>query len=138
MIRETKFLISRKPYAVDLTTVVGRQAGGVDRVTFSGTCNALWFRRRRGETVACIGTLGLWSHYLREPLDLDDPHAVLSADLDGRYGGDTHGRWDGASYWGNVTLEQQEQHLAILRPMLANYPALPDGYDGWWTFQPAR
>jgi hypothetical protein len=27
-----------------------------------------------------------------------------------------------------------EQHLKILRPMLANYPALPDGYDGWWRF----
>ncbi|MGW3427983.1 hypothetical protein ACWDHW_08500 [Streptomyces melanosporofaciens] len=134
MIREDKFLISRRPYAVDLDTVTGRQVGGIDRVSFSGACNAVWFRRRRGVTVACLGTLKLWSHYLSEPLNLDDPTAILSADLDGRYGGDTEGRWDGESYWGNVTLEQQEQHLAVLRPMLAAYPALPDGYDGWWRF----
>ena len=138
MIRETRFLISRKPFAVDLDTVTGSQPPRGDRHAFSGTANALWFRRQNGVTRACLGTLKLWSHYLPEPLDLDDPHAILSADLDGRYGGDTHGRWDGESYWGNVTLEQQEKHLAILRPMLANYPALPDGYDGWWTFQEPR
>lgn len=138
MIRETRFLISRKPYAIDLSTVTGEQHERGDRIAFSGTANAVWYRRQNGVTRACLGSLMLFSHYLPEPLDLDDPHAILSADLDGRYGGDTHGRWDGESYWGNVTLEQQEQHLAILRPMLANYPALPDGYDGWWTFQPAR
>lgn len=27
-----------------------------------------------------------------------------------------------------------EEHLALLRPMLANYPAVPDGYSGWWRF----
>ncbi|MFF7142296.1 hypothetical protein ACFZB5_13740 [Streptomyces nodosus] len=136
MIRETRFLISRKPYAVDLTTVTGRQHPRGDRHAFSGSANALWFRRRRrGETVACIGTLDLWSHYLPEPLDLGDPHAILSADLDGRYGGTTHGRWDGAGYWGAEDLDVQQQHLAILRPMLADCPAIPPGYDGWWTFQ---
>ena len=28
--------------------------------------------------------------------------------------------------------------IAILRPMLADYPTIPDGYDGWYTFQPRR
>jgi hypothetical protein len=33
------------------------------------------------------------------------------------------------------------EHLAVLRPMLDGYvaspksPPIPDGYDGWWTFQ---
>jgi hypothetical protein len=135
VIREDHFLISRKPFAVDLSTVTGEQHPRGDLFAFRGTANALWFRRRKGVTVSCIGTVMLWSHYLAAPVDLDDPHAMLSADLDGRYGGDTHGRWDGAGYWGNVTLEQQEQHLAVLRPMLSNHPDIPDGYDGWWTFQ---
>jgi hypothetical protein len=26
------------------------------------------------------------------------------------------------------------KHLELLRPMLANYPALPGSYDGWWRF----
>jgi len=135
MIRETRFLISRKPFAINLSTVSGSQHPRGDLHAFSGTANAVWFRRQNGVTRACLGSLMLFSHYLPEPLDLDDPHAILSADLDGRYGGDCHGRWDGERYWGAQEPAVMEQHLAVLRPMLADYPTIPDGYDGWWTFQ---
>ncbi|MFF6903530.1 hypothetical protein [Streptomyces hydrogenans] len=135
MHRTDRFLISQKPFAIDLSTVTGTQHPRGDRHAFSGTCRALWFRRQNGRTRACIGSLGLWQHYLPEPLDLTDPTAILSADLDGRYGGDCDGRWDGERYWGAQEPDVMEQHLAILRPMLAAYPDLPDGYDGWWTFQ---
>lgn len=138
MIRETKFLISRKPFAIDLSTVTGSQHPRGDRYAFSGIANAVWFRRQSGVTRACLGTLGLWSHYLTEPVDLDDPHGILSADLDGRYGGDCHGRWDGERYWGAQEPHVQALHLTVLEPMLANYPALPDRHDGWWTFHPER
>ncbi|WP_405888858.1 hypothetical protein OG762_36905 [Streptomyces sp. NBC_01136] len=138
MIREDRFLISRKPFAVDLATLTGSQHERGDLIAFSGSVNALWFRRQGGVSRACIGSLKLWSHYLPEPLNLDDPQAVLSADLDGRYGGDCEGRWDGTGYWGTEVPDVQARHLAILRPMLANYPALPSGYDGWWTFQERR
>lgn len=127
MIREDRFLISRKPYAVDL--------GGL-RVTEHEGCSptayltAVWFRRRQGVTVSCIGHL--WD--IQDPAPRDAAEFLARHD-DGRYGGTCEGRWDGESYWGNVTLAEQERHLAILRPMLANYPTVPDGYDGWWTFQ---
>ena len=134
MIRDTTFRISHRPYAIDLTTVTGDQHPRGDQYAFSGTANAVWYRRKDGRTRACLGTLMLWSHYLPAPLDLADPHAVLSADLDGRYGGTADGRWDGERYWGAQKPEVIEQHLAILRPMLAAYPACPDGYDGWWRF----
>lgn len=134
MIREDRFLISRKPFAIDLATVTGDQHPRGDRYALSGTCNALWFRRRKGVTVACLGTLKLWAHYLPEPVDLDDPTAILSADLDGRYGGDTHGRWDGENYWGAQKPFEIDLHLSVLQPVLANFPALPAGHDGWWTF----
>jgi hypothetical protein len=138
VIRESRFLISRKPYAVDLDTLTASQGERGDLIWFSGAVDALWFRKQNGVTRACIGSLKLFSHYLSERLDILDPHAVLTADLDGRYGGDCHGRWDGTGYWGAEDLAVQARHLAILRPMLANYPALPDGFDGWWTFQPSR
>jgi len=138
MIREDKFLISRKPFAINLATITGDQHPRGDRFAFSGRADAVWFRRQDGTNRACLGSIKLWSHYLPEPLDLGDPHAVLSADLDGRYGGDCYGRWDGHGYWGAEAPEVQQQHLSILRPMLANYPAIPAGYDGWWTFQPAK
>lgn len=134
MIREDRFLISRKSFAIDLTTVTGDQHERGDLIAFSGRANAVWYRRQNRVTRACIGTLMLFSHYLPERLDLDDPHAILTADLDGRYGGDCHGRWDGTGYWGAEDLDIQAQHLAILRPMLANYPATPEGYDSWWRF----
>lgn len=136
MIREDKFLISRKPFAVDLSTIAGEQRQRSDRDTFnfSGSTNALWFRRKDGVTRACLGTLKLWGHFLPEPLDLTDPHAVLSADLDGRYGGTCHGRWDGTRYWGAQEPHTQALHLTVLEPMLANYPSLPPGYSGWWRF----
>ena len=138
MIRETKFLISRKPYAIDLSTVTGKQQPRGDRYTFSGTANAVWYRRQNGVTRACLGTLMLFSHYLPAPLELDDPRAILSADLDGRYGGDCHGRWDGENYWGSQKPFEMDLHLMLLEPMLADYPVIPDGYDGWWTYQAAR
>lgn len=138
MIRESEFLISRKPFGIDLSTVTAelRAHGGDDPYyNLSGRAEAAWFRRQNGVTRACIGSLMLFRHYLREPVGLDDPHGILSADLDGRYGGDCHGRWDGKRYWGAQEPEVMERHLAVLRPMLANYPSLPAGYDGWWTFQ---
>lgn len=136
MIREDKFLISRKPFAVDLSTLRGSRTDtpqGRNPYYFSGRIGAVWFRRRKGVTVACIGEL--WDLQHPEPATA---RQFLEQHEDGRYGGDTHGRWDGDSYWGNVTLAEQNRHLAILQPMLANYPAIPDGYDGWWTFQPAK
>lgn len=143
MIREPRFLISRKPYAVDFASLRTSESGrDPDKAWAWYTVNALWFRRKttgwgtgkRTVTVACIGTLRT---------TIDDPapadaREFLERYTDGRYGGDCQGRWDGTGYWGAEIPDVQEQHLAILRPMLANYPALPAGYDGWWTFQGAR
>lgn len=136
MIREDRFLISRKPYAVDLNSLRGSRtetSRGRNDYSFSGRIDAVWFRRRKGITVACIGEL--WDLQHPEPTT---GREFLEQHEDGRYGGDCIGRWDGESYWGNVTLEQQREHLAVLVPMLANYPAIPEGYSGWWTFQPAK
>lgn len=126
MIREDRFLISKRPYAVDLDSLdLHQEASG----SYHGTVDAVWFRRRSNKTVACIGTL--WDIQREKPADAV---AFLRAHDDGRYGGRAEGRWDGTGYWGNVPLDVQEKHLAVLRPMLDNYPALPEGWDGWWRF----
>ncbi|WP_188188005.1 hypothetical protein [Nonomuraea sp. SYSU D8015] len=130
MIRDNRFLVSRRPYAVDLSSLRGTLEPRHDGTTYyRGRIDAVWYRRRRGVTVACIGTL--WDSQDEQPADAVQ---FLERHTDGRYGGDCDGRWDGTSYWGNSTLEQQHQHLAVLRPMLANYPELPPGWDGWWRF----
>ncbi|MFE0692868.1 hypothetical protein [Streptomyces sp. NPDC058869] len=132
MRRTDRFLISRKPFAIDLNSLRGHRTDtpqGRNPYYYDGRINAVWFRRRHGITVACIGDL--WDLQHPQPADA---RQFLEQHQDGRYGGDCHGRWDGESYWGNVTLEEQQRHLTILQPMLANYPAIPEGYDGWWTF----
>ena len=134
MIRDDRFLISRRPYAIDLSTIGGTQQARGNLIAFSGTARAVWYRRQNGVLKACIGSLDLWSHYLPERLDLDDPRGVLSANLDGRYGGKCEGRWDGQRYWGAQEPDVMAAHLEVLRPMLANYPIVPEGYDGWWRF----
>lgn len=134
MQRDDRFLISRKAFAVDLSTLTGEQQERDGRWSFHGSVDAVWYRRKGGTTRACLGRLGLWAQYLPEPLDVTDPCAVLSADLDGRYGGDCHGRWDGELYWGAQKPETIDAHLQVLRPMLAAFPSMPDGYDGWWRY----
>jgi hypothetical protein len=130
-----KFLISKRPYAVDLTSLwTGRNTREDGTHFWSCSANAVWFRRRHGVTVACIGFL--WDLQDSRPETVEE--FVLAHD-DGRYGGTAMGRWDGDRYWSDgVSLKVQGEHLDLLRPMLEHYPDVPAGYDGWWTFQPER
>lgn len=133
MRHETRFLISRKPFAVDLSSLQTRPYKIWPTDTherYDTYITAVWFRRRSGLTYACVGALSNAT---------DAPPAsareFLEGHTDGRGGGDCHGRWDGARYWGAQEPEVMAAHMEILRPMLDNYPAVPDGFDGWWTFQ---
>ncbi|GHF07936.1 hypothetical protein GCM10014715_74800 [Streptomyces spiralis] len=129
MIREDKFRIARRPYAVDLGSL--RVGGSSEHGWHRAQVTAVWFRGRpRGLIVACIGALRTSQRPAPETVV-----EFLERYDDGRYGGDCDGRWDGENYWGAQKPEVIEQHLAILRPMLAHYPALPTGDDGWWTFR---
>lgn len=135
MKREEKFLISRKPFAIDLTTVELESTEREGVYWLSGKCEAVWYRRKNGTTYACLGGLHLWAQWRREAPDLSSPEAMLGNDLDSRYGGDPVGRWDGDRYWGSQKPFEQALHLMVLEPMIENYPVIPEGYDGWWTFR---
>lgn len=129
MIREERFLLSRKQYAADLSSMTVDEGERWHWVHIK----AVWYRRRRGVTVACIGEL-------RDRQDSVPMDAVefLERYTDGRYGGDCWGRWDGERYWGAQEPAVMAAHLALLRPMLKGYPMALPGFDGWWTFQPPR
>ena len=130
MIRNTRFLVSRKPYAVDLGSLriadLGERYDGTPACT--AYLDAVWFRRRKGVTVACVGHL--WD--IQAPPA--DAAAFLAAHTDGRYGGTCFGRWDGVGYWGAQEPDVIAEHLDLLRPMLAGYPEVPAPFDGWWHF----
>lgn len=122
MIHDDKFLISKRLYAVDPASLT-HDSNGFVRV------RAVWFRRKDRVTAACVGEL----RDLQRPAPVDVPEFLRRHD-DGRYGGDCLGRWDGTRYWGAQQPEIIEAHLVLLRPMLAAYPAIPPGFDGWWRF----
>lgn len=133
-----KFLIYKKPYAIDLSTIEGSFTRHHDqsRVSFHGSARAVWYRRKEGVTRACLGSVNLFTFSLEPtcPLNLDDPESLLLANLDGRYGGNCEGRWDGQGYWGSEDPDVMAEHLAILKPMLEEIPSAPEGFDGWYRF----
>jgi hypothetical protein len=81
-------------------------------------------------TAACIGTL--WDYARPATADVVD---FLASTTDGRYGGACEGRWDGTRYWGAQEPGIIEYHLRLLRPMLASYPEIPIGFDGWYVYE---
>lgn len=111
MIREERFLISRRPYAVDLESL--RVAPG-HPVSVRVDIDAVWFRRRRGVLVAVIGTL--WDYQSKHGVPAD-VHEALARHTDGRYGGSWIARWDGESYVSEhpQSPEAMAAHLAVLR-----------------------
>jgi hypothetical protein len=124
MIREERFVQSHRPYAVDLgsLTTDGRS---------HATLDAVWFRRRAGRAVACIGKL--WD--VQRPLPTDAEQFLKQHD-DGRYGGDCEARWDGERFWSSSqNPETVGRYLALLGPMLENHPDVPPGYTGWFVFE---
>lgn len=137
MIRQTAFLASSALYAVDLSGLkrspCGHTASGEPLYRYD--IPAVWFKRRKGVDAAQSGYL--WTYATATHLE-EDPAAArnfLATELtDGRYGGQCLHRWDGERLWSEPSIPVAEQPLAFLRDMLAAYPEIPDGYDGWWRF----
>jgi hypothetical protein len=135
MIKEDRFMISRRPYAVKLGTyktesrrmwVMGKDSSSIYH---RSRIDAVWFRRRKGVTVACAGHLSTGTDG-----PVSDPVRFLQGYTDGRYGGTCSARWDGERLWLDPSILHVNPYLGILRPMLKAFPDVPDGYDGWWTF----
>jgi hypothetical protein len=126
--RTSKFTPSKRLYAVGLDSL---------RVDESGEAflGAVWFRRKRlgytgpVVTAACSGVL--WDFQQPRP---ETAAQFLAAADDGRYGAHCLARWDGDSLWFLGSEEDRARHLGILRPMLAAYPEVPPGWDGWWAY----
>jgi hypothetical protein len=120
------FRVYRPLYAVDLASFRTYPSDPA-----WGCINAVWFRRKNKVLAACMGTV----RSLQSCNPPRDAAQFLAQHLDNRYGGDCQGRYDNRGYWGpdgsiNTIVRQQR----FLEAMLAAYPAIPEGYDGWWGF----
>lgn len=127
MIRESELDLTRYPYTIELGSfrpdaLMNREAPPVwFRVI------AVCFRRRDDATVATFGIL----YTKMEPPPADVHEFLRRYTYDGR-GGEPFGHWDGDRCWGprTVAAHVEREHMAVLRPMLDAYPAVPDGFDG--------
>ena len=130
MRREDKFVLSHRPYAVDMSSLHVEVGTGWKGEYGTGTIGAVWFRRKYGITAACIGELRNTQWDVPQ-----NAEQFLAQYSDGRYGGDCRARWDGENFWAaGQDPEENVRFLALLRPMLENYPAAPPGYEGWYVF----
>lgn len=143
MIKTPIFKPSRSLYAVDLGTLSRCEVGKVESTgqpLYRYEITAVWFKRRNGLDTANIGALWDISTDLYEETNPLEAVTFLSYALtDGRFGGDCRSRWDGSHLWSKPDTPLRggmTKDLRFLRQMLINYPQIPPGYDGWWTFNP--
>lgn len=130
MYREDKFVLSHRPYAVDLNSLRLEIRNGYRGEYAHGEIGAVWFRRKYGITQAVVGEL--WDSQQVIP---QDAVQFLEQHEDGRYGGRPFARWDGTSFWcAGQDPEENARYLELLKPMLVGFPAAPEGYSAWWRF----
>lgn len=131
MYREDKFVMSHRGYAVDLASFrIDETLTGWKGEYACATVNAVWFRRKNRITQAVVGEL--WDSQWDIPKDAVQ---FLEQHDDGRYGGRPFARWDGTSFWcAGQDPEENGRYLALLKPMLENFPKPAPGYSGWWRF----
>jgi len=125
VIKTSDFKISKKPFAADLTSLRISDPWPSGAVT--AFVDAVWFRGTLKNPYACIG----WLRTQMNPAPVDARDFLIRY-TDNRYGGECLGRWNGTGYYGSQVPEVMEGHLALLKPMLENFPDVPEGYDGWW------
>jgi hypothetical protein len=138
--REDRFVMSHRPYAVDLSSwkrgeLNPRHTGEGDPYLHQHqTIDAIWFRRKKGVTVAHLGMLWDFS-------EADNAADFLRLHNDGRYGGNWIAAWDGERCWTQnpapkTDLDRYAETLDAALTGLLNDKATPEGYDdGWWTFR---
>ena len=138
MRREDKFVLSRRSYAVNLSSLRSYPAWcGTDTSLDELPGNwlmvdAVWFRRRKGATVACAGYIT--NSQDQAPADASEFLTRIPARFS-VYGGTCLARWDGKGFWAaGQDPEENARFLELLRPMLAAFPECPAGWDGWWVF----
>lgn len=117
LVRLDKFTPSKRPYALDL--------GAYTRSHNRLHINAIWAGRKDGRTTASFGSL---SAYGIETVE------ELIEKIDMRWGGDSFAKWDGDILItpSGVTQKLHQQYVEMLGAALNNFPAVPDGYEGWY------
>ncbi len=134
MIRAPRLAVSRPMYAFNPDTWRKSSVGY--------EVDAVWFKRKDGILSAVCGTyhpMVMGGNFGKNPTDGRYESWIAAAD-DNRYGGSWAAKWNGTGllvYSTPVAPEVMQEYIDFLDPMLKNYPDVPAGFDGWWTFPKA-
>lgn len=144
LIPAPKFLKSKKLYAIDPASfeVTSNQTHPSDPtkvgdVMHRYSMQAVWFGKRSNGLLAAFSG-ELWDFSSSRdggPWNVDD---FIQNVKTARYGATPLGCWDGyGAWWSKPAADDyalQQEVLPFYQNMLANYPAIPSGYHGWFSF----
>ena len=118
LVRLDKFAPSKRPYALRRESFETTDWG-------YASVEAVWPGRKNGRTTASFGHLGTHG-----PRSFDE----FIEKIDMRYGGTSYAKWDGDTLItpSGVTQKLHQQYVEMLDAALNNFPAVPDGYEGWY------
>lgn len=109
-------------YAIDFSSI--HLDDGITRV------NAVWFKETK-EGIRSVSQGTIWNAQNGNLNVQKFIEAFRSS-----YGGSTEIKWDGKKVWApRMDYEIVNQRLALLKPMLENFPAIPDQYEGWFSIK---
>lgn len=131
MIRVTRLVVSKPMYALKPDTWRPSGIPGIYQV------DAVWFKRKRGKLVATMGTYQPMVLRRDQQPAGDTYEEWIAAADDNRYGGDWTAVWDGEGLMcarQPVSAAMTHERSSFLDAVLKGFPNVPDGYDGWWTF----
>jgi hypothetical protein len=148
VIREERFVLSKRQYAIDLGSLDVEEREGVRGSYWRFSFRAAWFRKQAGVLHACMGTLRGTQFNSADQYKDDPAVAMLLGYRDGRYGGECHARLSAEwLFWSEPQRFQamMGQH-EFLRRMLQGYPKSPsdwvgddlEPYDAWWRFETTK
>lgn len=137
LIKSDKFTFSKNFYALNLDGLIINRYEHTPAVA-GIVIPAVWFKRKNGTETVSIGTLGAAVRFDKfengENVTPAEIITWLTETFDGRYGGNPHYQWDGSKMWApGTTFEQQAAQLPNLSKYLKDFPAIPDGYEGWYS-----
>tara|TARA_B100001250_G_C19754054_1_gene769230 strand:- start:341 stop:739 length:399 start_codon:yes stop_codon:yes gene_type:complete len=129
MIKSEKFSISKRHYAYLKGSLEERKDPydpKRDTAKYSYyTLQVFYYKKKNGLIEACFGTI--WNY---APQGLSEKDFV--AQYSSAYGSDPYAQWGGTHFLGTSVYKDIVRYVKELDPVLKKYPAIPEGYVGWF------
>ena len=125
MIKSDKFTISTRNYAFKEGSLRPYHQSN-DWYNGWWVMDVFCYKKKDGKTAACFGQV----HVIEKTDNFTEEEFIKK--YRATYGPDMLASWNGADFIGTSNYESIVQYVEKLRPILRNYPEIPNGYKGWY------